>query len=118
MAKLLAACAPLDPSSRAAALEKDAELEASHTAVALKGQSAVPARPDDVVDFHYKAFVKSTKSGHLFELDGDENGPIDHGPLDASDDVLSEKALGVIRDLVQRAAGNLGFSLLALAPAE
>ena len=117
MAKLVAACTPLKPLDRAETLENDRDLEASHTAVALKGQSAVPARPDDVVNFHYKCFVKSSRNRHLYELDGDENGPVDHGLLNDADDVLSDKALGVIRDLVQRHAGNLGFSLLALAPA-
>ena len=36
---------------------------------------------EDEVDFHYVCFVKSSKTGHLYELGGDRKGPVDHGIL-------------------------------------
>lgn len=118
LARLLASCAPLKPLDRAAVLENDEQLESVYMAAALQGDSEVPANPEDAVDFHYVCFVKSQKNGHLYELDGDRKGPIDRGPLDPGDDVLSEKALAVIREFIRHVARSVGFSLLALAPAE
>lgn len=115
--RLLSRAAPLRVAARAAVLEEDGELESLHREVALKGDSAVPASAEDEVDFHYLCFVKSRKNGRLYELDGDRKGPLDRGSLDADEDVLSEKVLGLIKARVE-AADSLGFSLLALAPAE
>ena len=86
--------------------------------MALQGDSEVPANPEDEVDFHYVCFVKSHRNGHLYELDGDRKGPIDWGLLGPDDDVLSEKGLGAIREFIGRVSRSMGFSLLALAPAE
>ena len=79
--------------------------------------SEVPSNPEDEVDFHYVYFVKSRKNGHLYMLDGDRKGPVDWGQLNQTDDVLSEKALSAIRGFMQQSARDVGFSLLALAPA-
>ena len=101
---------------RAVLLEGEEDLEAMHTAVAMKGDSAVPERADAEVDYHYLCFVKSSKNGHLYELDGDRKGPIDHGVLAPTEDVLSERVLGIIKGMVEK-AGSVGFGLLALAAA-
>ena len=117
LSRLLSRASPLKGADRAAVLEEDEDLESLHREVALKGDSAVPASAEDEVDFHYLCFVKSDKSGHLYELDGDRRGPIDHGELNAAEDVLSEKVLGIIKGLVEE-ADSVGFGLLALAPSE
>lgn len=105
------------PLERAKALEDDEQLEASYKVVALKGDTKAPESPEDEVDFHYICFVKSQKDGHLYELDGDRQGPVDWGYLETEDDLLSEKALACVKEFIQRTARDVGFSLLALAPA-
>jgi ubiquitin carboxyl-terminal hydrolase L3 len=102
---------------RARVIEDDADLEAAYKAVSLQGDSGVPENPEDEVDFHYVCFVKSRRNGHLYELDGDRNGPIDRGLLGPNEDVLSMSGLSVIQEFVQREKerGNQ-FSLLVLAP--
>ena len=117
MARLLSRATPVKVAARAEVLEEDEELESLHREVAMKGDSAVPASAEDEVDFHYLCFVKSSKNGHLYELDGDRKGPIDHGLMESTEDVLSGKALGIIKGLVQQ-ADSVGFSLLALAPSQ
>jgi ubiquitin carboxyl-terminal hydrolase L3 len=102
---------------RARFLEEDLELESAYKTVALQGDSNVPVNPEDEVDFHYVCFVKSHKDGHLYELDGDRKGPVDRGDLGMEEDLLSEKALAVVKEFIGRVSEGVGFSLLALAPA-
>ena len=116
MAKLLTSCIPLAPTERAKAVENCGEIESAYRTVALQGDLDVPENAEDDVDFHYVCFVKSSKSGHMYELDGDRKGPIDHGAL-GSGDVLSSGGLDIIRKFISREAGaNVNFSLLALVP--
>ncbi|KAK0674667.1 putative ubiquitin carboxyl-terminal hydrolase [Cercophora samala] len=115
--RLLSTCIPLSPLQRATLLEDDEQLESAYKAVALRGDSAVPEDPEEEVDFHYVCFVKSHKSGHLYELDGDRKGPVDLGEF-AGNDLLSERGLGVLKGFIERIECEGGFSLLALAPAE
>jgi len=86
--------------------------------VAVQGDSAVPEDPEGEVDFHYVCFVRSDVDGHLYEMDGDRKGPLDRGPLEGVD-ILSGRALQVIQEFIKSEEGdNVGFSLMALAPAE
>jgi ubiquitin carboxyl-terminal hydrolase L3 len=49
-------------------------------------------------------------------LDGDKKGPLDkHIMLREDEDMLSENALKVVREFIQREKTNLNFSLMALA---
>jgi ubiquitin carboxyl-terminal hydrolase L3 len=49
-------------------------------------------------------------------LDGDKKGPLDkHIMLRGDEDMLSENALKVVREFIQREKTNLNFSLMALA---
>ena len=78
----------------------------------------MPENAEDEVDFHYVCFVKSSKTGHLYELDGDRKGPVDHGTLELGEDILSDRALSVVQNFIRREKGaNINFSLLALVPA-
>ena len=95
-------------------LEDSEELEHAYAEVAKEGDTEAPINPEDEVDFHYIAFVKSNANGHLYQLDGDRKRPIDLGLLDADADVLSDKCLNVIRSMIAEDVENLNFGLMAL----
>lgn len=79
----------------------------------------MPTSAEAEVDFHYVCFVKSHKTGHLYEMDGDrKEGPVDlGGSLEDDEDVLAEAGLSVVRKFIEREGGeNMNFSLLVLAP--
>lgn len=115
MARILSSCTPLAPDARAKIIEDSEEIASTYRTAALQGDSEVPENAEDEVDFHYVCFVKSAKTGHLYELDGERKGPVDHGALEGGGDVLSEGALEIIRRFIGREQGaNVNFSLLAL----
>ena len=118
MTHLFDTAIPLAPAERAKVLEDSEALESAYRTVALQGDSVAPENAEDEVDYHYVCFVKSSKNGHIYELDGDRKGPIDHGsagPDDDSVDVLDHAGLTIIRSFLEREKGvNIGFSLLAL----
>lgn len=118
IARILSSCVPLGPADRAKVIEDSEEIESAYRTAALQGDSDVPENPEDEVDFHYVCFVKSSRTGHLYELDGDRKGPVDHGSLKAGEDILSGGALSIIQNFISREKGtNVNFSLLALVPA-
>lgn len=104
---------PLKPQPRADVLYNSAELEKVHMSSAVKGDSAAPPAADPP-GYHFLSFVQGT-DGHLYELEGSFNGPVDLGELREEDDCLSAKALemGVGR-YVEKADGNMEFSIIAL----
>ena len=119
LASLVERAVQLKPRERAQLLEDTEALEKAHQAAASGGDTAAP-NADDSVDLHYVCFVKSERTGHLWEMDGRRKGPLDRGQLQADEDVLSEAALekGVRAFLKREAAagGNeLRFSLIVLA---
>jgi ubiquitin carboxyl-terminal hydrolase L3 len=119
LAHLLEAGVPLKPDGRALVLENNKELEEAYASVARKGDTQAPTNPEDAVEFHYICFVRSSKDGHLYQMDGDRKRPIDLGALAAEEDVLSDTCLAVIRQMVQESnRGGLNFSLIALVPAD
>jgi ubiquitin carboxyl-terminal hydrolase L3 len=117
--KLIKRATPLKPMERANLLEETEALETAHQEAAQTGDTAAPAA-EEKVDLHFVCFVKSEKTGHLFEMDGRRKGPIDLGPLDADEDMLSPPALEKgVKAFLQReeqaGGGDLRFALLALA---
>lgn len=112
--KLLQDAIPCKPVQRAEVLYNSSELEHAHMAAALKGDSRAP-QSDEGVGFHFLAFVKGT-DGHLYEMNGGWDGPLDHGKLPEGDDLMSEKALemGVGR-YMKMADGSIEYSMVALA---
>lgn len=117
LAKLLTCRIDLGPSDRAKVIENFEEIEAAYRTVALQGDSDVPDNAEAEVDFHYVYFSKSSKSGHLYELDGDRKGPVDHGALGSDEDVLSDGGRQIIQSVIRREGGaNVNFSLFALVP--
>ena len=112
--RLLKEALPLKPMPRADVLYNSAELEKAHMASAYKGDSAAP-EAEEPNGYHFISFVKG-KGGHLYELEGSWNGPIDRGVLSEEDDCLSEKALELgPRKFVKAAEGSMEFSMVALA---
>ncbi|KAF2124507.1 ubiquitin C-terminal hydrolase L3 [Dothidotthia symphoricarpi CBS 119687] len=114
LGNLLSTCIPLKTEECARVLEDSQDLEHAYAEVARKGDTEAPVNPEDEVDFHYVAFVKSDANSHLYQLDGDRKRPIDLGLLDADADALSDKCLDVIRRMITGERGNLNFSLMAL----
>ena len=119
MARILSSCIPLAPADRSKVIEDSEEIESAYRTAALQGDSDVPENAEVEVDFHYVCFVKSSKTGRLYELDGDRKGPVDHGTLGMGEDILSGGALSIIQKFIGRENGqNVNFSLLALVSAE
>ena len=84
------------PQERTLVLENSRKLEDAHKSAAVPGDSKVPDSAEDEVDFHYVCFVKSHKSGWLYELDGDRKGPVHREHfLGPGEDVLAQGGLDV-----------------------
>ncbi|KHN97772.1 ubiquitin hydrolase L3 [Metarhizium album ARSEF 1941] len=114
LARLIETAVPLRPHERAKGFYDNQQLEEAHMRAARLGSSRAP--PADVhAGHHFISFVKGT-DGHLWELEGTADGPIDRGPLADGDDMLSEGALeqGVKR-FIKMGEGNVNFSIVALA---
>lgn len=91
-------------------LEKSSQLSEIHAKMGGEGQTEAPAADSDV-NLHFVAFVKGS-DGHVYELDGRRERPVDHG--EAED--LLVGAAKVLQGMVEREQGNLSFSMLALCP--
>ncbi|TKA22097.1 hypothetical protein B0A50_08475 [Salinomyces thailandicus] len=111
---ILQAAEPLKPVERARLLYDSVALERAHMAVAVQGDTVAPIAAEHV-GYHFICFVKG-RDGHLWELEGGWEGPIDRGVLREGEDVLSERALEAgVRRYVRAAEGNVDFSVVALA---
>jgi len=115
--RLLKQALPLGVEERAKVLYDSKELEEAHMAFATQGDSAAPAAEDEP-GLHFLAFVAG-RDGHLYELEGGFNGPVDLGEMAEGEDCLSEKALqmGVGR-FVEKAEGTVEMSVIALCEGE
>jgi len=103
----------LKPEPRARLLYDSDELEKAHMKNAVTGDSAAP-QAEDPCGLHFITFTKG-QDGHLWELEGGCDGPIDRGALPEDADMLSEVALEKgIRRFLKHADGNLEFSIVAL----
>ncbi|KJK89293.1 hypothetical protein H633G_06849 [Metarhizium anisopliae BRIP 53284] len=105
---------PLKPQERAKGFYDNQELEEAHMRAARLGSSEAPPA-EGHAGHHFIAFVKG-KDGHLWELEGTADGPIDRGALASDDDMLSERALEQgVRRFMKFGEGNVNFSIVALA---
>ncbi|OHE90957.1 ubiquitin carboxyl-terminal hydrolase, family 1 [Colletotrichum orchidophilum] len=114
---LLNEAEPLTWEKRADVLYQSEALEEAHMKAAREGDTVAPPA-EEKPGYHFIAFVKG-KDGHLWELEGGSDGPVDRGLLGDGEDMLSEEALerGVKR-FIGFADGNLEFSIVALAKRE
>ena len=119
LSKLLKQTIPLQPAERAQVLHDSDLLEKAHAEAAQTGDSTAPELGQDPHNA-FLAFVKG-KDGNLYELDGARKGPINRGKLEADEDVLSERALGLgplpyMKREEEAGSGNLNFHCTLLAP--
>lgn len=118
LSKLLNQCTPLKPDGRALAIESSKEIEFFYHEAATADRyndSEVPDDPEEEVDFHYIAFVKSSGNGHVYQMDGDCKGPIDLGGIvPEGEDMLGESMLKVVKGFMKEDPDNLHFHLIAL----
>ncbi|KAM3459287.1 hypothetical protein MY5147_003471 [Beauveria neobassiana] len=111
--RLFTEAKPLRPEPRARVLYDSQELEKAHMKAARKGDSAPPLA-ESHPPYHFIAYVKG-QDGHLWELEGMTDGPVDRGLLGPEDDVLSPKALELgIRKFLNHSEGDPNFSIVAL----
>jgi len=115
---LLHKAVPLKPEARAQLLYDSAALEAAHMSAATTGDTCAPSSSANV-PYHYVCFVKADND-HLYELNGGMKGPVDRGLLGSDEDALSAKALllGVGSFLEEAGDAHIGFSIVAMAPAD
>ncbi|KAL1739058.1 hypothetical protein HDZ31DRAFT_50003, partial [Schizophyllum fasciatum] len=112
---LIARCRALGVDDRPRALEESAELRAAHEKAAAEGDTAPPASAEDEVDYHYIAFVPSATTRRVYELDGDQSGPIDMGvTLEEGEDMMSERVVRAMKEYISRDGDNPYFTLMAL----
>ena len=105
---------PKKPWDRADVLYNSAELENAHMSVARKGDSVAP-EAEEPNGYHFISFVKG-KDGHLYELEGSWDGPIDRGLLEEGEDCLGEKPLELgVRRFVRQAQEGVEFGIVAVA---
>ncbi|KAJ7076506.1 ubiquitin C-terminal hydrolase L3 [Mycena belliarum] len=112
--ELLRAAVLLGPTERAAALKRSSGIARVYNRAAQRGSSPL----EDDVPGHYVCFVPSPQDGHVYELDGGKNGPVDHDEfLDGNRDMLSG-GLQLVRDFVGSRIdkANPYFHLMALVP--
>ncbi|KAK4128600.1 cysteine proteinase [Parathielavia appendiculata] len=110
---------PLPKDERAQMLYDNTAFEEAHQSVAALGDTPEPPVGKSEHKGHFIAYVKA--NGHLWELEGGRDGPLDRGELGEDEDVLSSTALELgmkrIIKLDSDAGGNdPRFSCIALAP--
>jgi len=88
------------------------ELEEVHQHACTEGQTETPSA-NTSVDTHFVCF--SMKDGHLYELDGRQDGPINHG--ECTPDSLLANAVNVVKGYMERDPGEVRFTIVALAGA-
>jgi len=116
LAELLRTATPLLPTERAAALKNSEGIAQAYNSASARGSS--PA--EDEVSGHYVCFVRSPKDGHIYELDGGKNGPVDHDKFLEGDRDMLSGGLKLVRDFVgnRMDPANPHFHLMALVPAD
>ncbi|XP_021951365.1 ubiquitin carboxyl-terminal hydrolase isozyme L3 [Folsomia candida] len=99
----------MDAHARGLELEKFNQIATVHEEIASEGQTAAPSRDDTLVT-HFVAFVH--KDGHLYELDGRREFPINHGATTAED--LLKDAAAVCKSRIERDPTEYRFTIVAL----
>ncbi|KAJ7017772.1 ubiquitin C-terminal hydrolase L3 [Mycena alexandri] len=115
LASLLRETIPLGPNARAAALKNSEGIAQAYNRAAVRGSSQL-LHAEDVVPGHYVCFVASPKDGHIYELDGGKNGPVDHDKFLVGDRDMLRGGLKLVRDFVKLKLdpANPHFHLMAL----
>ncbi|XP_063361583.1 ubiquitin carboxyl-terminal hydrolase isozyme L3-like [Cydia amplana] len=80
----------------------------------VRTSSHEAGQTEEPVNYHFVTFIH--KDGHLYELDGRKDQPIDHGPT--TPERVLEDAAKVCREFIEREPDNIGFNVVALVPAQ
>lgn len=99
-----------DPVTRGKQLETNAQICTAHKESAQEGQTQAPDVNEDV-DLHFIALVHV--DGHLYELDGRKDYPINHGQT--TPESLLQDAAVVCKQYMSRDPDNVNFTVVALA---
>jgi len=121
IAQFIDQCKFITPLERAKLLEDTPLFKTIHAETAVTGQTAPPENLN--VDLHFTCFVEApdasvrtsttkTYPRRLIELDGNRDGPVDHGPIK---DFLKDVAKIIQRDFIS-GTESLEFTLMYLGP--
>ncbi|KAF7330050.1 Ubiquitin carboxyl-terminal hydrolase [Mycena kentingensis (nom. inval.)] len=100
LATLLNAALPLHPPERAELLKSSASLGEIYTAASTRGTSTI-LRAEDETPGHYLCFVPSPRNGHIYELDGGKNGPVDHDEWLGGDRDILSGGLKLVKEFIE-----------------
>lgn len=101
----------LSPFERGDRLMQAGDIADTHKELAQEGQTEAP-NENSRVYHHFVAFIE--KDGHIYELDGRRDGPINHGV--SSPSTFLEDAARVCKEYMQRNPDEMGFTMVALTP--
>lgn len=95
------------------ALELAIQLDANY---GNQGQTTAPDA-NDSVNFHFMSFIKG-RDGHLYELDGRRNGPVDLGQANGDNIVEEPKVVEKIQFYMENAdeQNKHNFAMMAIGP--
>ncbi|EDK40345.2 hypothetical protein PGUG_04443 [Meyerozyma guilliermondii ATCC 6260] len=95
------------------ALESAIQLDANY---GNQGQTTAPDA-NDSVNFHFMSFIKG-RDGHLYELDGRRNGPVDLGQANGDNIVEEPKVVEKIQFYMENAdeQNKHNFAMMAIGP--
>lgn len=85
----------------------------THEHLAQEGQTEAPPEGEKIIH-HFIAFIE--KDGAIYELDGRNPNPINHGP--SSPEMFIEDAARVCREYMSRDPDEVRFTMMALGEAE
>lgn len=100
----------LTPEERGKLLVEDKSFIDVHQALATEGQTAAPAS-EARVDHHFISLVNV--GDELFELDGNKNFPVSHGPT--KEETFLSDAARVCKEFIARDPKDVNFGIMALA---
>eukprot|EP01147_Barroeca_monosierra_P005935 gene5935-7314_t len=103
----------LDPESRGIAMTNSDELRIAHNSFSRQetfSMDPIRSRKDDEL-YHFVAYIPF--NGHVYELDGIQTAPIDHGPIESTS--WTDKALKVLQSRISLySSSEIRFNLLAM----
>lgn len=112
--KFVAENESLSPEERGERLELDEEIRDLHASFSIQGQTEAPDAQADI-DLHFVAFVQDN-NGKLYELDGRQAGPIEHGVGSEGPCSFFSACCHAIQSKYLSAASDATFVALALVP--
>ena len=104
----------MDPETRGLALSNQETIRTIHNSFARPEPfifESAPAEDGDEV-YHFVSYIPH--AGSLYELDGLQPGPINHGPWDASESWLDKARQTITQRIVAYSSSEIRFNLMAI----